>query len=222
MPLLACLKKRQKFKYVFHAVLLQTPPPPKRGQRNGECPILSDFRWGCADPGKQSADFVQFRADFVRFGVFANQTTLFFLGFRGRHCWFCFSGREDVPPKAPVTNIRPIIRVSAPAPYNSPTVKGGANQKDLRLFVESDCSQGNILQRAPSPPEFPQPRLSRSKRRRSNAPKFVASSTMCKWTRPFWGTDCRRAPKASKTFRPRQPPFTAPALRDLESAWRVS
>ena len=37
-------------------------------------PILSDFRWGFADPGKQSADFVQFRADFVRFGVFANQT----------------------------------------------------------------------------------------------------------------------------------------------------
>ena len=37
-------------------------------------PILSDFRWGFADPGKQSADVVQFRADFVRFGVFANQT----------------------------------------------------------------------------------------------------------------------------------------------------
>ena len=37
-------------------------------------PISSDFRWGFADPGKQSADFVQFRADFVRFGVFANQT----------------------------------------------------------------------------------------------------------------------------------------------------
>ena len=25
-------------------------------------PILSDFRWGFADLGKQSADFVQFRA----------------------------------------------------------------------------------------------------------------------------------------------------------------
>ena len=57
---------------------------PKRGQRTGVtpilsdfvrfAPILSDFRWGFADPGKQSADFVQFRADFVRFGVFANQT----------------------------------------------------------------------------------------------------------------------------------------------------
>ena len=35
---------------------------------------MSDFRWGFADPGKQSADFVQFGADFVRFGVFANQT----------------------------------------------------------------------------------------------------------------------------------------------------
>ena len=32
-----------------------------------------------------------------------------------------------------------------------------------------------------------------------------------KWTRPFWGTDCWRAPKASP--RPRQPPFAAPALR---------
>ena len=30
-------------------------------------PILSDFRWGFADTGKQSADFVQFRADFVQF-----------------------------------------------------------------------------------------------------------------------------------------------------------
>ena len=57
---------------------------PNRGQRTGVtpilsdfvrfAPILSDFRWGFAEPGKQSADFVQFRADFVRFGVFANQT----------------------------------------------------------------------------------------------------------------------------------------------------
>ena len=57
---------------------------PKRGQRNGDrpkmsdfvrfAPILPDFRWGFADLGKQSADFVQFRTDFVRFGVFANQT----------------------------------------------------------------------------------------------------------------------------------------------------
>ena len=37
-------------------------------------PILSDFRWGFANPRKQSADFVQFRAGFVRFGVFENQT----------------------------------------------------------------------------------------------------------------------------------------------------
>ena len=55
---------------------------PKRGQAENvrKCPILSDLRRFCpifaegfADPGKQSADFVQFRADFVRFGVFANQ-----------------------------------------------------------------------------------------------------------------------------------------------------
>ena len=48
----------------------------------------------------------------------------------------------------------------------------------------------------------------------------VIISVMCKWTRPFWGTDCQRPPKAS--FRPRQPCFAAPALRELESACRVS
>ena len=48
--------------------------PPIGDSGKGFCPILADFRWGFADPGKQSADFVQFRADYVRFGVFANQT----------------------------------------------------------------------------------------------------------------------------------------------------
>ena len=51
----------------------------------------------------------------------------------------------------------------------------------------------------------------------SETPK---KSIMCKWTRPFWGTDCRRAPKASS--RPRQPLFAAPAWRELESACGVS
>ena len=46
-------------------------------------------------------------------------------------------------------------------------------------------------------------------------------SIMCKWTRPFWGTDCRRAPK-SLSSAPRQPLFAVPALRELESACRVS
>ena len=30
----------------------------------------------------------------------------------------------------------------------------------------------------------------------SEGKRFNASSVMCKWTRPFWGTDCRRAPKS--------------------------
>ena len=45
-------------------------------------------------------------------------------------------------------------------------------------------------------------------------------SIMCKWTRSFWRTDCQRALKASP--RPRQPLFAVPALRELESACRVS
>ena len=45
-------------------------------------------------------------------------------------------------------------------------------------------------------------------------------SIMCKWTRPFWGTDCRRAPKSLSSAQA-APFFAVPALRDLESACRV-
>ena len=45
-------------------------------------------------------------------------------------------------------------------------------------------------------------------------------SIMCKWTRPFWGTDCRRAPKGLPRLR--QPLFAARALIELDSACRVS
>ena len=48
----------------------------------------------------------------------------------------------------------------------------------------------------------------------------LSRSRMCKWTRPFWGTDCWRAPKS--LFLSRQPPFAGPALRELESACRLS
>ena len=48
----------------------------------------------------------------------------------------------------------------------------------------------------------------------------VVLSIMCKWTRPFWGTDCWRAPESLSSAR--QPLFTVPALRELESACRVS
>ena len=45
-------------------------------------------------------------------------------------------------------------------------------------------------------------------------------STPSKCTRPFWGTDCRRAPK-SLSFS-QIPLFAVPASRELESACRVS
>ena len=50
--------------------------------------------------------------------------------------------------------------------------------------------------------------------------EIVEILEISKWTRPFWGTDCRRALKTSA--QPRQTPFAAPALRELESACRVS
>ena len=43
---------------------------------------------------------------------------------------------------------------------------------------------------------------------------------VCKWTQPFWGTDCRRAPKSLSSAQ--AAPFAAPTLRELESACRVS
>ena len=41
-------------------------------------------------------------------------------------------------------------------------------------------------------PGLETPRFSFSQKRALLNPP----STMCKWTRPFWGTDCRRAPKS--------------------------
>ena len=48
----------------------------------------------------------------------------------------------------------------------------------------------------------------------------IPKSTMCKWTRPFWGQIAGGHPRASP--RPRQPLFAVPALRELKSACRVS
>ena len=45
-------------------------------------------------------------------------------------------------------------------------------------------------------------------------------SIMCKWTRPFWGTDWRRSPKALP--RPRQPLYAVPRFREPKSACRVT
>ena len=45
------------------------------------------------------------------------------------------------------------------------------------------------------------------------ATRHFQISIMCKWMRPFWGTDCRRSPKSRAS-----PLFAVPASRELESA----
>ena len=42
----------------------------------------------------------------------------------------------------------------------------------------------------------------------------------CKWTRPFWETDCKRAPRNLSSAQ--AAPFAVPALRELDSACRLS
>ena len=66
-----------------------------------------------------------------------------------------------------------------------------------------------------------EPRFKTSKSESSQTLRTPAKqSTMCKWTRPFWGTDCQRSPP--KAF-PRLglPLFAVLALRELESACTV-
>ena len=47
------------------------------------------------------------------------------------------------------------------------------------------------------------------------APSLVNFSIPSKWTRPFWGTGCRRCPKSLSSAQA-QPLFAVPALRELE------
>ena len=52
------------------------------------------------------------------------------------------------------------------------------------------------------------------------SPGRIKDSIMCKWTRPFWGTDGRRSPKSLSSAQAAS--LCSAGLRELESACRLS